>query len=200
MINFRNLTSAALVAALSATIVHPIASAEDEPKADTVKCTQAVNGMPIKPLEEMSEWEVSGIKFWTAPGEASALLHEFTQWFHDNIESINSETESDLGDDWSWAEAEPIDDPDSPCSNHGAGAAVDLNAERHPMHEWNTFTPEQMRKIRLKLLSYHGKIQWGGNWSDPRDEMHFEYAPDADWTDGSSWLLDPAVGSSLSSK
>lgn len=199
MIKFRNLASAALATALFATVPTVTANAETKPETDAVKCTEAVNGMLIKPMEEMSEWEVSGIKFWTAPGEASALLHEFTQWFHDNIEPINSETKSDLGDDWSWAEAEPINDTDSPCSNHGAGAAIDLNAERHPMHEWNTFTPEQTRKIRLKLLTYKGKIQWGGNWSDPRDEMHFEYVPDAGAFDGSSWMLDPNVGSSLSS-
>lgn len=199
MINFRKLTIATFAVALSATVSNPIAYAEEKPKKDTVSCSEAVNGMPIKPLEEMSQWEVSGIKFWTAPGEASSLLHEFAQWFHDNIEPINSETKSDTGDDWSWSEAEPIGDPDSPCSNHGAGAAIDLNAERHPMHKRDTFTPEQVRKIRLKLLTYGGKIQWGGNWSDPRDEMHFEYVPDANTLDGLSWMLDPEVGSSLSS-
>lgn len=164
----------------------PMAQAEDND--DSPSCTHSVNGMPIKKLDEMDQWSVDGIKFWTAPGEATELLKDFTQWFHDNIEPLDQPTKTKTGDDWSWAPAKPINGKDSPCSNHGSGTAVDLNAEKHPFKKFHTFTPLQEWKIRTKLLSYHGKIQWGGNWMDPRDEMHFEYVPDGKPLDNFKWI------------
>lgn len=173
----------------------PLASAT-ETKDQPATCSHAVNGMPIRPQSDMQQWEVAGVKFGTAPGEATTMLRDFTQWFHRNIEPITMSTNAKTGDDWSWAASKPINGPGTPCSNHGAGAAIDLNAERHGFKKWNTFTPWQTAKIRMKLLSYHGKIQWGGNWTDPRDEMHFEYVPSGKPTDSFMWIDEFVPGSS----
>lgn len=182
--------SAALLLATTPTIAHA-----DTP--DT--CTTSVNGMPIIPLDATDEWTVDGITFWTAPGEATTLLHDFTAWFAATIEPLNTPTSADTGDDWSWAASKPINGPGTPCSNHGSGAAVDLNAEQHPLGQWYTFTPTQMVAIRAKLLEYGGKLQWGGNWTDPRDEMHFEYVPDGTPTASFDWVDEIVPGASTSS-
>lgn len=183
-----------VAAILSLQALTPVAHAEEDNVCDT-----SVNGMPIIEFDNTESWQVAGITFWTAPGEATEMLSDFTQWFHDNIEPINAETEAETGDDWSWAASEPINGPGTPCSNHGSGSAIDLNAEKHQMHDWNTFSLEQTIKIRTKLLEYDGKIQWGGNWTDPRDEMHFEYVPDGRQTDSFMWVDEIVPGSSTSS-
>lgn len=146
--------------------------------ADTIEnevnCTHSVNGAPIKPLDQMVTWSVGDTEFYAAPGEATRVLRDFASWFDRVIEPINGPHPAD---DWSWAPPEYLGDSrakDS-CGNHGSGAAIDLNATEHPMHERGTFSFVQSTLIRAKVASYGGSLAWGGNWVDPVDEMHFEY-------------------------
>jgi hypothetical protein len=78
---------------------------------------------------------------------------------------------------------EPLRDADSASytptnsvstSNHLNGTAMDLNWDSHPFHVRGTFTAAQMRTIRELLAYYEGMIYWGGDWTDPIDEMHWQ--------------------------
>lgn len=59
-------------------------------------------------------------------------------------------------------------------STHASGTAIDFNPGKHPLGVANTFRPEQRLQIR-KLIKKYG-MQWGGNWKDRPDDMHFEIA------------------------
>jgi hypothetical protein len=51
---------------------------------------------------------------------------------------------------------------------------MDLNWDSHPFHVRGTFTSAQMRTIRELLAYYEDTIYWGGDWTDPIDEMHWQ--------------------------
>lgn len=137
---------------------------------------RSVNGFAVIPQDQTTSWEVDGSTFWTRPGEATADLQSFAQWFSDTIEPVSSQA-GDETDDWSWNAAEPIPgSPSGAISNHASGTAIDLNATLHPEGERGTFTPEQTALIKAKIASYGGRLDWGGNWDDADvDEMHVEY-------------------------
>lgn len=61
-----------------------------------------------------------------------------------------------------------------PNSNHNSGTALDYNWNKHPFHEWGTWG--NRAGVDRILNDFRGTIEWGGNWTDPRDEMHFELA------------------------
>lgn len=78
---------------------------------------------------------------------------------------------------------EPLRDPDSagwtptnsvPTSNHLNGTAMDLNWNSHPFQTRGTFTADQMTVVRELLAFYANTIYWGGDWTDPVDEMHWQ--------------------------
>lgn len=63
-----------------------------------------------------------------------------------------------------------------PNSNHNSGTALDYNWLKHPFEKWGTWSAPQRAKIDKILNDFRGTIEFGGNWTDPRDEMHFELA------------------------
>lgn len=62
-----------------------------------------------------------------------------------------------------------------PNSNHNSGTALDYNWRKHPFHAWNTWGTGRARVDKI-LVDFRGTIEFGGNWTSPRDEMHFELA------------------------
>lgn len=102
-------------------------------------------------------------------GNISVVLLDFFSWFDKNIESIDGGTL----DDWGYAER-TVRGSTTVMSRHAWGGAGDLNALKHPMGKWNTFTSAQRAKIRAKLTEYEGVIRWGGNYTSRPDDMHFE--------------------------
>lgn len=83
------------------------------------------------------------------------------------------------------AYVQPLRDADSACwtlkndvdtSNHLSGTACDFNWNSHEFRVRGTFTPEQLARLRALLDWYEGMIFWGGDWTDPVDEMHFQLA------------------------
>lgn len=46
------------------------------------------------------------------------------------------------------------------------------------MHKKGTFTDDQVNEIHNILQIFHGRLEWGGDWDDPIDEMHIEYVGD----------------------
>jgi predicted chitinase len=79
---------------------------------------------------------------------------------------------------------EPVRDPDTACwtltnsvstSNHPAGVATDVNWSSHPFHAKGTFG-DRLPRVRQCLEEFRGCVDWGGDWTNPIDEMHFELA------------------------
>ena len=79
------------------------------------------------------------------------------------------------------AYVEPVYDADCACytptnsvptSNHLNGTAVDIRWDSHPFHVKGTFGGK-LPALRQLLEFYKGVIFWGGDWTDPIDEMHF---------------------------
>lgn len=140
--------------------------------AQAESCTTSPNGMRVhQSTAGLTQWRVAGQRFWTASGPATDTLKSFVTRFNNEVEFIGDEA----NDDWSWNINSTTDS--GRCSNHASGTAVDLNATRHPMYEKGTFSAKQMKALRKLINSYNGHIVWGGDWTNPVDEMHFEYRP-----------------------
>lgn len=88
---------------------------------------------------------------------------------------------------WFAREIEPIDSVGSFChreirgregtgsvSYHAAGAAIDINAVKHPLGRSGTFTSDQAQRIRAK--SRELGLKWGGDYQGRKDDMHWEPA------------------------
>lgn len=60
-----------------------------------------------------------------------------------------------------------------PNSNHNSGTALDYNWEKHPFHAWGTWGANRAKVDKI-VDDFRGTIEFGGNWTSPRDEMHFE--------------------------
>lgn len=60
-----------------------------------------------------------------------------------------------------------------PNSNHNSGTALDYNWNKHPFHAWGTWGSNRAKVDKI-ISDFRGTIEWGGNWTSPRDEMHFE--------------------------
>ena len=58
-------------------------------------------------------------------------------------------------------------------SNHNSGTALDYNWNKHPFHALGTWGANKVKVERI-LNDFRGTIEWGGHWTDPLDEMHFE--------------------------
>ena len=146
---------------------------------------RSVNGWPV--LTGTTDGQLPRLRRWVIPtpgapadrhlylrdGSAGFLLAHLAVWFHERVERL------DLGvwDEWGYANR-PVRGSTSSISNHASGTAMDLNATRHPLGVpiSRTFTTAQVRAIRHRLKLYHGRVDWGGEWSRP-DGMHFELAP-----------------------
>lgn len=77
---------------------------------------------------------------------------------------------------------EPVYDADCACytrensvftSNHRSGTACDIRWESHPFHVKGTFGGK-LSALRELLDFYETTVFWGGDWTDPIDEMHFQ--------------------------
>jgi hypothetical protein len=58
-------------------------------------------------------------------------------------------------------------------SNHNSGTALDYNWNKHPFHAWGTWGANRAKVDKI-VTDFRGTIEFGGNWTAPRDEMHFE--------------------------
>lgn len=81
-------------------------------------------------------------------------------------------------------EVEPMDRTQTGCftvtnsmpnSNHNSGTAIDYNWNKHQFHKWGTWGANRAKVDKI-ITDFRGTIEFGGNWTSPRDEMHFELA------------------------
>lgn len=129
------------------------------------KCTSLQDTSPVV-LETVSIPTRSGYKavIQVAKG-AGPVFAELIRWFDDSIEPVRS-----VG---SYCHrAIRGKEGTEKASHHAAGTAIDINADQHPLGKRDTFTPEQQRLIRSKILELG--LTWGGDWTGRPDDMHFE--------------------------
>lgn len=58
-------------------------------------------------------------------------------------------------------------------SNHNSATALDYNWNKHPFHAWGTWGANR-GKVDKIINDFRGTVEFGGDWTSPRDEMHFE--------------------------
>lgn len=77
-------------------------------------------------------------------------------------------------DDWGYAYREIRSS--TGWSNHASATAVDLNALQHPLGKVGTMVKASLVRLLLKTRM-RGRIKWGGDYQNRKDEMHFEIYP-----------------------
>ena len=58
-------------------------------------------------------------------------------------------------------------------SNHNSATAFDYNWGLHPFRKWGTWGANRPKVDKI-VADFRGVLEFGGNWTSPRDEMHFE--------------------------
>jgi len=102
----------------------------------------------------------------TAPvraGDAATILNAWLIWYHRNVEPITSPV-------WGWSATNDV-----PNSNHLAGTALDIHAPRYPFR-MRTMPAAIRSKVEHGLRLFEGTVGWGGHWTSPIDEMHYQLA------------------------
>jgi hypothetical protein len=100
-------------------------------------------------------------------GQPNAIMKAFAADYHQFIEPLR---QADTG---GWTATNSV-----ATSNHLGGTAMDLRWDSHPFHVRGTFTDAQRATIAVLLDFYEGNIFWGGHWSSPIDEMHWQMGYD----------------------
>ncbi|AEL98189.1 endolysin [Mycobacterium phage BigNuz] len=58
-------------------------------------------------------------------------------------------------------------------SNHNSATAIDYNWNSHQYQKWGTWGGNRAAVDKV-IADFRGIVEFGGNWTSPRDEMHFE--------------------------
>jgi hypothetical protein len=94
-------------------------------------------------------------------GQPSKILTAFAADFNQYVERLRN------ADSAGYTPTNSV-----PTSNHLNGTAMDLNWDSHAFHVSGTFGGKLLA-LRELLAFYKGVIFWGGDWTSPIDEMHF---------------------------
>jgi hypothetical protein len=135
------------------------------PFAPGGKCTRLADTSPLK-LVQVQIPVRSGYKAVIEVAEMAApVFTELIRWFDEEIEPVKS-----VGS-YCHRPIRGYEGANKP-SHHASGTAIDINADKHPLGAWNTFSPAQQAKIRAKIPELG--LAWGGDWTKRPDDMHFE--------------------------
>lgn len=96
-------------------------------------------------------------------GQPNTIMKAFAADFNTYVQPLR---QADCG---GWTATNSV-----ATSNHLGGTAMDLDWDSHPFQVSGTFTADQMVTIRALLAFYEDTIYWGGDWSSPIDEMHWQ--------------------------
>lgn len=100
-------------------------------------------------------------------GDVAAVLGYVASRIHLEVEKLV------VGWCWGYDYRVNRNDPNT-LSCHSSGTAIDVNAPKHANGDYNTFTPDQITRIRVILRAAGGVVAWGRDWNGTKDEMHFE--------------------------
>jgi hypothetical protein len=134
------------------------------------------NGWPVyDDTSHFTRVKVAGVGFWAANDDVAVVLADFTQRFHDTIESITLPVSESPGyDDWSY-NVRPVRGQTSGYSNHASSTAWDLNATRHPRGVHNTYSDLKRAGLRELVARYDGVLRDGEFYQQGTiDGMHIE--------------------------
>lgn len=141
--------------------------------------TTSYNGWPastdpakigIKPFAVAGRSFPGGVK----GGSVHWVLKYVAAQMHVRVESLYTGIDKD---DWGYSYRQNRNANNLSC--HSSGTAIDVNATEHPNGQRNTFTYAQVLEIRKILKEVGGVVRWGGDFSDTKDEMHFEIKSNA---------------------
>jgi hypothetical protein len=135
-------------------------------KTEGEKVAFTENGWPGLPAtEDMLNWIVvpgTNVKLQIQKGQPTQILTAFVADVNAYIETVRD------SDTACYTRENSV-----PTSNHRSGTAIDIDWERHAFHVKGTFG-EKLSPLRELLNWYEGTVFWGGDWTDPIDEMHFQ--------------------------
>lgn len=156
---------------------------------------QSQNGYIAGRLDLTKVYTIPGtkVKMRLREGDVAEVLLYLAERFDNEVEDIDTvgsypadpapniagSRPSGEDDDWSWA-VRNVRDSTTVVSNHASGTAMDLNATQHPRGVHNTFTAEQIRRVRRILAdlvdTVTGRcvVRWGEDFKTVVDGMHFE--------------------------
>lgn len=119
-------------------------------------------------------------------GDVATVLGYVATQLHNRVEQCVA------GWDWGYEYRENVNNPGS-MSCHASATAIDYNAPNHPNGASGTFSNDQRGTIYEILAEVQGAVQWGGDYTGTKDEMHFEIIVDAGTLAGVAATL-PAGG------
>lgn len=121
--------------------------------------------------QDECEWVTvrgTDVRLQIRKGVPATIMAEFAARFNERIEPLRDP------DSACWTETNDV-----PTSNHLAGTACDFNWDSHPFHVAGTYG-DKLPALRALLDEFDGGVWWGGDWTDPIDEMHFQL----NWPEG----------------
>jgi len=136
------------------------------------------NGWPASPdkkaINIVTFGDAYGVPFpgGVRDGDVKTVLGYVCIQLHQRVEACIS------GWDWGYQYRANVNNPNT-LSCHASGTAIDYNAPLHPNGASGTFTAEQRATIYDILAEVQGAVQWGGDYTGTKDEMHFEIIVDA---------------------
>ncbi|NYD78780.1 peptidoglycan-binding protein [Arthrobacter cupressi] len=126
------------------------------------------NGWPASTSLPLSTLTVGAVTFpqGVRSGAPHTILGYVARRFNSEVEALRK------GECWGY-NFRKISGSTS-YSNHASGTAIDVNAPEHFLGASGTFSAAQVRAIRSILSACDGVVRWGGDYSNRKDEMHFE--------------------------
>ena len=126
------------------------------------------NGWPASTSLPLSTLSVGAVTFpqGVRSGAPHTILGYVARRFNSEVETLRK------GECWGY-NFRKISGSTS-YSNHASGTAIDVNAPEHFLGASGTFSAAQVHAIRSILSACDGVVRWGGDYSNRKDEMHFE--------------------------
>jgi len=137
------------------------------------------NGWPASPdageIGIDSGFIGAGVKFpgGIKGGDVATVLGYVTDQLQARVEQVQVNPDGTGYGCWGYNYRANVNNP-STLSCHSSGTAIDWIAPSHPNGASGTFSNSQRATIYDILAECQGAIQWGGDYTGTKDEMHFE--------------------------
>lgn len=116
-------------------------------------------------------------------GDVATVLGYVADQLQARVEPVTVNPDGSGYGCWGYNYRANVNNP-STLSCHSSGTAIDWVAPSHPNGASGTFTSSQRATIYDILAECQGAVQWGGDYTGTKDEMHFEIIVSADYLAG----------------